>query len=259
MQRRFFALSALWLLSASAHAQPAAVSPQDILAASDAVRNPDFSFSLTNTLVEYRQGKQTDSSQLTVYSRPDSASGQFRNLARYQAPARDAGKLLLFSGKELWFYDPASKASIRLSPQQKLLGQASNSDVVTVNLARDYHATEAQAQQIQDGARATRDSIQLTLKPTSPEASYARIVLWVSANGYQPIKGRFYADSGALLKTAYYRRYEPIFGVQRPTETVIIDGLDPTWVTIMRYSDWVRRDVPQAWLQRDYLPQFHPE
>jgi hypothetical protein len=30
-------------------------------------------------------------------------------------------------------------------------------------------------------------------------------------------------------------------------------------VTVMRYSDWVKRDVPEAWLQRDYLPRFRPE
>ena len=62
-----------------------------------------------------------------------------------------------------------------------------------------------------------------------------------------------------MLKTAYYRRYQNIFGVERPTETVIIDGLEPDWVTVMRYSDWVKREVPETWLQRDYLPRFKPE
>ena len=72
-------------------------------------------------------------------------------------------------------------------------------------------------------------------------------------------KIEFYAESGKLLKTAYYRRYQPIFGVQRPTEMVIIDGLESDWVTVMRYSDWTSREVPEAWLQRDYLPRFKPE
>jgi hypothetical protein len=40
---------------------------------------------------------------------------------------------------------------------------------------------------------------------------------------------------------------------------VIIDGLDHAWVTIMRYSDYAWRDVPETWLQRDYLPRFKPE
>ena len=44
----------------SVHATPTA---QEILAASDAVRNPDFSFGLTNTVIEYRNGRQTDTSR----------------------------------------------------------------------------------------------------------------------------------------------------------------------------------------------------
>ena len=35
----------------------ATAAPQAVLAASDAIRNPDFSFGLVNTLVEYRQGR----------------------------------------------------------------------------------------------------------------------------------------------------------------------------------------------------------
>jgi len=246
-----FAFTLAW----AAHA----ASPQEILAASDAIRNPDHAFGVTNTLVEYRQGKETDSSTLAVYSKADPKSGQFSSLVRYLAPARDANKLILYNGKDLWFYDPASQASIRLSPQQRLLGQASNGDVVTVNFARDYRAGTAQEEEILDGERKPRRCIKLGLEAATPEASYQRIEMWVDAANNRPVKARFYAESGKLLKTAYYRRYQKAFGVDRPTETVIIDGLEANWVTVMRYSDWVKREVPQAWLQRDYLPRFRPE
>jgi hypothetical protein len=66
---------------------------------------------------------------MIVYSREDKQSGQFNNLVRYAEPPRDAGKLVLLKGGNLWFYDPASKASIRISPQQRLTGQASEGDV----------------------------------------------------------------------------------------------------------------------------------
>jgi hypothetical protein len=75
----------------------------------------------------------------------------------------------------------------------------------------------------------------------------------------RPVKASFFSDSGRLLKKAYYRRYETQLGAVRPTETIIIDGLDPQWVTVMRFSDMVKREVPEAWLQRDYLPRFKPE
>ena len=249
-------LSLLALLSGAAKAE---LSPQEILAASDVVRNPDYPFGLTNTLVEYRAGKQTDTSTLAIYSKADTNSGQFRSLVRYVAPARDANKLILFSGKDLWFYDPSSKASIRMSPQQRLLGQASNGDVVTVNLAKDYQATAAVPEDTQDGDRQTRHCHKLTMNASTPDATYHHIEMWIEVGSNRPVKARFYTESGKLLKTAYYRRYEKQLGMERPTETVIIDGLDPGWVTVMRYSNLVKREVPDLWLQRDYLPRFKPE
>jgi len=237
----------------------AAQTPQEILAASDAVRNPDYPFGLTNTLIEYRNGKQTDTSTLGIYSKADPANGQFRSLIRYIAPARDANKLILYSGKDLWFYDPASKASIRMSPQQRLLGQASNGDVVTVNLAKDYQATSADEEDIQDGDHKNRHCYKLMMQASTPDATYHHIDMWIEVGSNHPVKARFYTDSGKLLKSAYYRKYEKQLGIDRPTETVIIDGLDSTWVTVMRYSDLVKRDVPDLWLQREYLPRFKPE
>lgn len=229
---------------------------QALLAASDAVRNPDTSFSVTNTLTEYRHGQQTDSTTLAVLSRTEGAGGALRSLVRYIAPARDANKLLLYNGHDLWFYDPSSRASIRLSPQQRLLGQASNGDVVTANLAQDYTATMGVQEEIVDGERLRRPCQELVLVAHTPLVSYPRIHLWIDARSHQPVKARYFSDSEQLLKTAFFRRPSMALGRERPTETVIIDGLAPQWITVMRLSDWTRREVPEAWLQRDYLPRF---
>ncbi|HEX7651046.1 MAG TPA: outer membrane lipoprotein-sorting protein [Noviherbaspirillum sp.] len=249
------------LLASAAWHLPAAAAPdaQEILAASDAVRNPGFPFGLTTTLIEYRSGKQTDGSTLAVYSKEDKTGGQFRSLIRFIAPARDANKLMLKNGNDLWFYDPANKASIRISPQQRLFGQAANGDIVTVNLAKDYKASLAAEEDTQDGERQTRHCWKLALAAVSPDVTYHHIEMWIDTSNNRPVKARFYTESGRLLKTAYYRKYQNNLGQERPTETVIIDGLDPNWVTVMRFSDYAKRDVPEAWLQRDYLPRFKPE
>jgi outer membrane lipoprotein-sorting protein len=247
------------LLTVATGVSYGAPTAQAILAASDAVRNPDKPFGLTVTLVEYRNGKQTDSNTLNVYSKADANSGQFRSLIRFAAPARDMNKLMLKNGNDLWFFDPSSKASIRLSPQQRLLGQAANGDVVTVNLAKDYKAELAGEESVQDGERQTRKCYKLALAGAAPDVTYNRIEMWIDIATNRPVKARFYTESGQLLKTAYYRRYQPQLGLERPTEAIIIDGLDPNWVTVMRYSDYAYRDIPEAWLQRDYLPRFKPE
>lgn len=236
----------------------AAPSADEILAATDAIRNPPRAFSLTVTLTEFQAGKQVDTSTLQSYSRTQ-PNGQYASLIRFVLPARDTGKLMLKNGNDLWFYDPTAKASVRLSPQQRLLGQASNGDVATVNLAKDYKPTLAGQEDIQDGERQKRKAHKLTLVAVSPDVTYASIEMWVDAENSRPIKARFFSESARLLKTAYYRRFQPQLGAERPTETVIIDGLNPQSVTIMRYSDYVARTIPDTWLQRDYLPRFQPE
>jgi outer membrane lipoprotein-sorting protein len=256
---RYLRLIACAALIASAGAAGAAPSAQTLLAESDAIRNPGKPFSLTTTLVEYRNAKQIDANTLTVYSKADPNSGQFRSLIRFVAPARDANKLMLKNGNDLWFFDPSSKASIRLSPQQRLLGQAANGDVVTVNLSKDYMAQIAAEENVLDGDRKDRRCYKLALAAVSADVTYHHIEMWLDATNSRPVKARFYTESGQLLKSAYYRRFQAQLGVERPTETVIIDGLDPNWVTVMRFADYAWRDVPEVWLQRDYLPRFKPE
>jgi hypothetical protein len=73
------------------------------------------------------------------------------------------------------------------------------------------------------------------------------------------VKARFFSESRRLMKTAYYRRYQEELGAVRPTEVVIIDGLNANLVTVMRYGDFVERNIPESWFQRDFLPRFEPQ
>ena len=256
MKSIFLLLLSFALESIAVGATPSA---DDILAASDAIRNPGRPFSVTVTLTEFQSGKQVDTSTLTSYSRTQQQGGQFSSLIRFVLPARDAGKLMLKNGNDMWFYDPTNKATVRLSPQQRLLGQAANGDVATVNLARDYKATLAATEDVQDGERKTRKAHKLALLAVTPEVTYASIEMWVDVENNRPLKARFFAESSRLLKTVYYRKFQPQLGAERPTESVIIDGLDPQAVTLMRFSDYKARPIPDTWMQRDFLPRFQPE
>ena len=237
----------------------AAPSAAEILTASDAIRNPGQPFSLTVTLTAFQAGKQVDTSTLVSYSRTQAQGGQFASLVRFALPARDAGKLMLKNGNDMWLYDPTTQASVRLSPQQRLLGQASNGDLATVNLAKDYRATLVGEEDIRDGERLARKAYKLALTAVTPAVTYASVEIWIDIENMRPLKARFFAESTRLLKTVYYRRFQNQLGAERPTETVIIDGIDPQSVTLMRFSDYVARDIPAAWMQRDFLPRFKPE
>ena len=259
IRRRQSCLALAALLGSGSRPALANLDAQAMLAASDAIRNPGQSFRVTVTLTEFEKGSQVETSTLTSYSRTLDGGGQFSSLLRFVLPARDAGKLMLKSGNDLWFFDPATKASVRLSPQMRLLGQASNGDVVTVNFAKDYQATVVAEESIQDGERKTRKSVKLALAANSPDATYSTIDLWVDAETFAPLKARFNAESGRMLKTAYYRRFQSQLGADRPTETVIIDGVNTQSVTLVRLSDFAARTLPATWFTRDYLARFQPE
>jgi len=257
--RRFLAI-AFAILSAApptyAAEEPGA---QEIVAAADRVRNPDRSFRLTNTLVEYVKGKPRDRITLVIYAREDKETRQFNNLVRYAEPPRDAGKLALLNATKLWFYDPASKASIRISPQQRLIGQASDGDVLTVNLARDYTAKLIGEETLQDADRKNRDCWHLDLVAATEDAVYSHAEYWIERGTYRSVKAKLYADSGRLLKIAYYRKYEQQLGGERPTETVIIDAVDADLVTVLDGSDYRFQEIPDSWFQRDFLPRLKAE
>jgi hypothetical protein len=250
-------LSAVVFVQASTNAPRP--TPEEVLTASDRARNPDQPFRVTLTIVEYINNKARDRTGLIVYSREDKQTHQFNNLVRYAEPPRDTGKLVLQKGGNLWFYDPASKASIRISPQQRLTGQASEGDVLTVNLARDYAGTIVGEENLQDADHKSRDCWHVDLKAASPDAIYNRIEYWVERGTYRSVKGKFYADSGRLLKIAYYHKYEQQLEGMRPTEVFLIDAVNSNLATTINYSDYRFQDIPDAWFQRDYLPHLRAE
>ena len=232
---------------------------QEMVAATDKIRNPSQPFRVTSTLTEYVDGKPRDQSVVVVFAKEDAASGQFDNLVRFTQPARDEGKMVLFHGTKLWFYDPASKASVPISPQQRLIGQASDGDVLTVNWARDYAAKIVGDDKLQDADRKERDCWHLDMPATNDEAVYSRIELWLEKGSYNPVKGKFYSDSGRVLKIAYYRNYQQVLGGLRPLQTIIIDAVDAKLVTTVDNSDLRFTEIPDSWFQRDFLPRLKIE
>ena len=239
------------MYAASALAQSA----QEIVAAADKVRNAEQSSRSTLVLTEYVSGQERSHSTFVLFSKED-AAGNFRNLLQYVEPPRDAGKRVLLDGRSYWFFDPASQSSVRISAQQRLVGQAAIGDVLTVNLAVDYSATLLGTESIDDAARQKRTCWHLELKAATETAVYNRVEYWVEQGTFRPVKGKFYSDSGRLLKIIYYRNYMERLGAVRPAESVIIDAVDSTLATIAVFNESRFQDVPDAWFQRDYLPRL---
>lgn len=231
---------------------------QSLLAISDRIRNPAQAFGVDIAVTEYRNRRVVEEGRIVVLARPDANVGQYDSLVHIVEPRRDRGKLMLKTaeGNEVWFYDPAVKSGLRISLQQRLLGQAANGDVASINLANEYRAHAEAVETMGDGDRNKRNCLRLRLwlTGTGRTVVYPAITYWIEQGSSRPVKAQFHADSGRLLKTAYYRRFEEHLGQPRPTEVVIIDGVDPALVTLLRYSGFRPSHAPASWFSREGLP-----
>lgn len=233
-----------------------ALSADEILRETDRLRNPQQSYRSQITITEYISSKKNDTLGITVYSKPRPNDGQFRSLVHIDKPRKDAGKIMLRDGKELFFFDPDAANTIRISPQQRLLGQASNGDVMTTNFGRDYSAKLLGTENVQDSRKKQRATYALKLKSKTRSAVYGSIDFWVDAKTMHPVKGRFYSSSGKLLKIAFYDGFRQVLGSVRPTKVLIIDGLNAKNVTVMDFNNFKSVDLPDSWFQKSYLPKF---
>src|SRR5687767_13570808 len=134
-----------------------------ILARSDEYRNAMDSFSIDVELTSF-EGPRSESSKFRVYGK-----GTERSVVEFTAPATEKGKFLLMLRDAMWIYMPSASRPIRISPLQRLMGQASNGDVARTSFSVDYVANSAVA----DG-----DAWLLELEARDPSISYKSIKLW---------------------------------------------------------------------------------
>lgn len=171
------------------------------------------------------------------------------SLVVYREPVREQGKALLMNGRHLWFFSKMAKKPIRITPQQRLLGEASNGDVASTDFSGDYQPQFAPDIK----AEANQRVLQLNAKPDSL-AAYHKILLWVDASNAQPQKAEFYTESGKHLKTAYYTRFEALAALDSKPQLVeleIHNALTEGSITRMRYSNFQTEDLQEN--------QFRPE
>lgn len=234
----------------------ASINSQTILKRSDQVKNASGAFEFTNIVTEYVSGKPVNDVTLRIYSKPDPKTLEFRSLLKYVRPPRDQGKIILYSGSKMWFFDPISKASVRISPQQRVLGSASNGDVLSVNFAKDYIGEVLGEESVQDPEHKTHLCWHLKLKPSGTSAMYQSIDYWVEQKTFHPQKAKFYSDSGRLLKIAFYHKYSSQLGALRPTEVILVDGVNATKVTTIATESYESKVIPDSWFQLAFLPHL---
>ena len=86
--------------------------------------------------------------------------------------------------------------------------------------------------------------------------TYRKVLYWVNPVNARPHKAEFYAVSGRLLKTAYYRDFQPLGGEIRPTRLIVEDALRKGHRSELGYSNMALRDLPDKIFTKDYLKKL---
>lgn len=225
------------LIALSARADDAT----SILARSDAFRNPLQSFSIDVELTSY-EGTKSETSKFRVYGK-----GSDRSVVEFTAPASEKGKYLLMLRDAMWIYMPSASRPIRISPLQRLMGQASNGDVARTGFTTDYVAKSAS----EDG-----NAWVLELEAKDPSLAYKRVRLWVDRTTSEPVRADFYVASGKLLKRAHYRKLTTMAGRRIVSDVEIEDLVRPGHRTLMRMSNLTSRPNADKMFTKDSLGKW---
>ncbi|MCU1348514.1 MAG: hypothetical protein JWO56_1544 [Acidobacteria bacterium] len=236
---------ALLFLFAAAIRTEAAADPQQILAKVDELRNPLTSFAVDVELTSYVKDQGTVS-RFKVYGK-----GTDRSLVEFQYPKSEKGKFLLMTRDAMWMFMPDTSRPIRISPLQRLAGQASNGDVARTSFTVDYTPKSAAEEEVEG-----RQAYVLELAAKDAGVAYDRVRLWVDRISYQPIRADFYVVSGKLIKRAFYRDFSEINGRRVLTRIEIDDLLRPGNRTVMTYANLSAKDNPEKMFNKESLGRW---
>ncbi len=214
----------------------------NILERIDAYRVPYEAFIIRTRITTYKNDRVTENAVFDVY-----IQGDDRSLV-IQKAGKNRDMKLLYVDEMLWVHLPSSRRPIRITPIQRLMGQASNGDVAMVSYGDDYTYESVGTEQI-----AGVDCLKLLLMAQSSSATYNKIHLYVRAYDYRPVKADFYLISGKHFKTAVYDAYFDVEGQEILQRMTIFDVLRPDEKTTFEYEEILEKSIADKYFNKNYL------
>ncbi|HEX6705656.1 MAG TPA: outer membrane lipoprotein-sorting protein [Albitalea sp.] len=239
-------LATLLALTLFTIAAPAADDVSAMLKNADRFRTGQDNLQVeTHVQTFHRDGSPDKERRYTVF-----VQAQHQSLVLMRSPA-DQGQKVLMLGDDFWLLMPNSQRPLRITPSQKLLGDASTGDIATMSWSDDYRGTLVGEEPCgTDGAPAS--CLHLALVAARKGVTYQRIELWMGKVRHEPVKADLFVQSDKLAKQARFVLDKP----SEPTrvdEMVLLDQLSNHKETRVRYLSRRAKSVPQEWLNPMFL------
>lgn len=166
----------------------ATMNADELLTATDQYRSPYRYAKLELRIDEYKQGLITKSQHYTVYHQ------EGESLVSVVDGANKGNRILL-SHKGMFIATKNSSRAIRITPIQRLLGQASYGDLAGLHFSKNYTPSIL---------KQTENTFILELIAKKSSATYHKIILSIDKKNQQPIDAMAYLISGKLYKKMHY-------------------------------------------------------
>jgi hypothetical protein len=233
---------AIVCVAAGAFSAQAADDVAALLRAADRYRTGQDNLQVeTQVSVLNRDGTPDKERRYTVF-----VQAQHKSLVLMRSPA-EAGQKVLMLSDDFWLLMPASQRPLRITPSQKLLGDASTGDIATMSWADDYTGSVVGEEKCGE-----QTCLHLSLQATRKGVSYQRIELWLGKQRNEPIRADLYVQSDKLAKQARFVLDKPAAPTM-VTEMVLLDQLSNHKETRVRYVSRQNKVVPETWLNPMFL------
>ncbi len=222
------------------------LSPDEIVARADEVRSPQLDYIVRVKVTSMKPGRSNRVATYEVL-----VKGKEKTIIKTLSPPVDRGTSLLMLGRDLWAFLPDVSKPIRISLQQRLIGEVANGDIARANFSGDYDARLLRTENI-----GGRSYYVLELVAKYDDVTYGKVAYWVDARNFHPFKAEFYAVSGRLLKTCSYEGYRELAGRQRPTRLVLENPLVKGQKSVIEYDSMVLRKLPSKYFTKNYMKKL---
>ncbi|WP_070969671.1 outer membrane lipoprotein-sorting protein [Vibrio sonorensis] len=234
----------IWAASATLSFAYAA-NVEQMLFNADQFRLGEDTAKVVSTVKLFENGELEKSNEYHVYTRENRES-----LVLFKSKT-EAGQKMLMLGDNYWLVMPKSRRPIRITPMQKLLGEASVGDISTLTWSEDYNGTFIAETAISVGSQTVLTN-QLELKAKTSGASYQTITLWLDRNNDFPVKADLYLRSGKLAKQAVFTS-----GLRNNQTHVIamtlLDQIQPAKKTVIEYQSVEAYKLDDKFYNPSYL------
>lgn len=241
LQKQHLVALALFMLVGAARAQEVAA----LLRAADAFRSGAARQQIETEIQQLNaDGSIAKQRRYKVFT-----EDRHRSLVLMQSPAEKGQKVLML-GDDFWLLMPGSQRAMRITPTQKLLGDASTGDIATLSWSEDYTGQLLGEERCLEPV--PQACLHLSLRALRKGVSYQRIELWLGKHRHEPLRADLYVQSDKLAKQARFVFDKP-GAPSQVIEMWLQDQLSHRRETRVRYLGRVDRSLPEMWFNPMFL------